>query len=139
VAAAAALILDAHLESKTLIAGLKARGFELWTLSDLELPGDAFDSTVARRADEKVGADRCVLVTIDVTIVEDSRGFDWSRYAIAWLKIPSHLKGGDAETAKHNILHRRVDRIAAQSAGDHFTYTLESSYQHPPSLMSRPY
>jgi hypothetical protein len=133
------LVLDVHLSSKTLLWGLRGRGHEVSTLEGLGLAGDTLDAEMAKCAGDKLGAGNCVLVTIDMTIVEDSPGFDWSRYAIAWIKPNPSLRGSDVEAAKHDVFHRYLDRIAEQEPGDHYTYTRGRFYKHPPSLISRPY
>ena len=132
------LVLDVHLSSKTLVAGLRGRGYSMMTLQDLGLAGNTPDPDLARQASKKLGDD-FVLVTIDLTILEDSPGFDWERYAIAWIKPDGHLSGAEVEAAKHDIFHHYADRIAEQIPGDHHTYTGGRYYRHPPSLISRPY
>lgn len=132
------LVLDEHLSSKTLGAGLRARGFDVRTLQSLGLSSRP-DPDVVRQIPDKLGSADWVLVTVDYPIVEEHRGFDWSRYTIAWIKYDPHLSGADVEAAKHDILHKHVQRIAEQRPGDHHTYTRRSYYRHPPSLMSRPY
>jgi len=71
---------------------------------------------------------------IDVT-AEKFLGFEWARYAIAWIKIDAHLAGIAVEHAKTNVVNRHAHQIVEQRRGDHFTYTRTSHYKHPPSLI----
>lgn len=73
---------------------------------------------------------------MDVTIVDDHEGFDWSRYAIAWIRPGRHLRGKEVEVAKANAIHRHLHHIEAQMSGQHFTYGPHSFQRHPPSLAS---
>ena len=75
-----------------------------------------------------------MLVTMDLTVVEDYPGFDWSRYAIAWVVVHESLAGARVEQAKHEIVHRHAHKIREQARGDHHTYTAERHYTTRPSL-----
>jgi hypothetical protein len=74
---------------------------------------------------------------MDVTIIEDAPGFDWSRYAIAWIRPREDLRGVQVEQAKAEIIHRHAHTIREQNPGDHYTYNVQSHYKHPPSLTSQ--
>lgn len=86
-----------------------------------------------------MGDDRpWVLVTMDNSIIEDHRGFEWERYAIAWVVIDPRVRGAPAEYAKHNVIHRHAHQIIEQRpGGDHFTYTQPARHRSPPSLVTR--
>jgi hypothetical protein len=133
------LVLDAHLSSRTLIAGVRGRAFEVTTLDDLGLDGRPDPDVMTQTAQLVSAPDGWVLVTMDLTILEDFPGFDWDRYAVAWVKVAPQLRGAAVEAAKHDIVHRHVPRIAEQRPADHFTYLRDRFYRHQPSLMSRAY
>ena len=78
-----------------------------------------------------------VLVTMDSSIVDDHRGFDWSRYAIAWVQIDSQLRGIRVEHSKNEVLAKHARTMLSQIPGDHFTYTETRRYKHPPSLVTQ--
>jgi hypothetical protein len=74
------------------------------------------DPDVARRIDDQCSG-AWVLVTMDLTVVEDYSGFDWNRYAIAWVVVHETLAGARVEQAKHEIVHRHAHKIREQGAG----------------------
>lgn len=133
------LVHDEHLASKTLVAGLRARGFSVKTLHELGLNRE-LDPDVVRQIPNKLEAgEDWVLVTIDYTIIDDHSGFEWERYAIAWIVLDKYMRGGEVEALKHDIVHKHPEKIAAQGPDDHFSYTRRSQFKHPPNLISRPY
>lgn len=73
---------------------------------------------------------------MDLTIVEEHPGFDWSRYALAWVRIRKELKGTSAEQAKADTIHRHAHTIREQARGTHYTYSPKRYEKHPPSLAS---
>ena len=75
-----------------------------------------------------------VLVTMDLTITEEFTGFDWDRYAIAWIAVREDLRGQAFEQAKQNIVHMHAHVIAEQRVGDHHTYSERRHSRSPPSL-----
>ena len=78
-----------------------------------------------------------VLVTMDLTIVEEHPRFDWDRYAVAWIVVHDDLLGAAFEAAKTDVVHRHAHRIAEQARGDHFTYTVTQRIRSRPSLASQ--
>jgi hypothetical protein len=58
---------------------------------------------------------------MDVTIVEEHPGFDWDRYAIAWISVHEELTGAAFEASKTDIVHRHALQIVEQGRGDHHT------------------
>lgn len=128
------LVLDEQLESQRLVTALRDRGSDIRVVGDFGVQGRPDPDVVRRITDQHSGA--WVLITMDLTIVEDYRGFDWTRYAIAWVRLRKGLRGAVVETAKANTVHRHLHQIEAQKPGDHFTYTPDSRQRHPPSLAS---
>jgi hypothetical protein len=126
------LVLDEQLESQRLVAALSDRGCDVGTVGDFGAQGRP-DPDVVRRIAEQHAGD-WVLVTMDLSIVEDFKGFDWDRYAIAWVRIRKELRGAAVEIAKANAVHKHLDRIKGQRPGDHFTYSPDRYARHPPSL-----
>lgn len=131
---AALLVLDEQLENRRLVQALRDRGIECRTVGDFGVQGRADPDVVRRIADQVVGS--WVLVTMDLSIVEEHARFDWSRYAIAWVRIRKELKGVRAEEAKANTIHRHAHLIQEQGRGDHYTYWPKRHEKHPPSLAS---
>ena len=115
------LVLDEQLAGKSLISALGSRGLEVKTLGDYGLTGRP-DPDVVRRIDEREPT-VWVLVTMDLTIIEEHPGFDWDRYAIAWIVVHADLRGARIEQSKHNIVHRFAHEMVQQGRGDHHTYT----------------
>lgn len=107
------------------------------TLRELGL-SEAADPDVVRQAQEEI-TDPWVLVTMDLDIIEHHPGFDWSRYAIAWIDIPPGIKGQAFEAAKRNAFHHHANAIGEQGLGDLFTYGPRRHIKRPPSPRSRPY
>lgn len=128
------LVLDEHLENQRLVAALKDRGSAVQVVGDFGVQGRPDPDVVRRIADQHSGS--WVLLTMDLTIVEDYPGFDWTRYAIAWVRIRKELRGAAVEVAKANAIHKYLHRIEAQQPGDHHTYSPDRHYRHPPSLAS---
>lgn len=131
----ATLVLEDHLSAHILVAGLQGRGFNAVPVGDLGLGGKRPDSDLVREIGDQVDPP-WTFVTLDLTIIDDASGFDWDRYAIAWIMAPKGLKGGAFEQAKQNIVHKHVEKMEAQQPADHWTYTERSHYKHPPSLVT---
>jgi hypothetical protein len=131
----ALLVLDEQLTGKSLVAGLRSRGLEVKTVKDFgvtQTTDPDMVKTIATRHDGQ-----WVLVTMDTTIVEEHTGFDWSRYAIAWVIVPEHLTGLTFDQAKANVLHNWALDIAQLRAGDHRTYYERRHTKSRPSLSSQ--
>lgn len=126
------LALDEQLSNPRLVAGLKDRGIEVATVADFGVTGRA-DPNVVRRIDEQHSGS-WVFVTMDLTIVEDFPGFDWSRYAVAWVRPHEQLRGESVEREKAEIVHRHAHTIREQARGDHHTYTATRHFKSRPSL-----
>jgi len=71
---------------------------------------------------------------MDLTIVDDYPGFDWSRYTIAWIRVHEDLKGSAVEREKADILHRHAHSIRELASGEHHTFTATQHLKSPPSL-----
>ncbi len=99
----ALLVLDEQLANPRLVAALRDRGSMAETVGDYGATGRA-DPDVVRRI-----AAQCrvpwVFVTMDLTIIEDFPGFDWNRYAIAWIRPREDLHGARVEEEKTDIIH----------------------------------
>jgi hypothetical protein len=132
-ARAAAVVLDEHVTA--LQAGLRQRGINALRVHDFRATS-TLDPDVIRAV--ALGLDDpWVLVTMDGTIVDEYPGFEWERYAIAWVVIDGHLRGAAVEHAKAETIQRHAHQMIEQRRGDHYSYTPTSRYKHPPSLMSR--
>lgn len=129
------LVLDEQLAGKKLLDALEGRGLAVKTLGDFGVTGRP-DPDVVRRVDE---AQRTmwVLVTMDLTIVEDHPGFDWNRYAIAWVRLHEGLRGAAVEKAKHHVIHQHVIKMLEQGRGDHHTYAHRHHSKSRPSLSAQ--
>jgi hypothetical protein len=77
-----------------------------------------------------------VLVTMDLTITDDFPGFDWDRYAIAWVMVRQGVLGGAVEVEKTEIVQRHAHDMREQGQGDHHSYTAHRRHKSPPSLAS---
>lgn len=132
---AALLVLDEQLTAKSLVNGLESRGYEVKTVHDFGVSGKP-DPDVVRTINSR-SRRHWVLVTMDVTIVEEHQGFDWDRYAIAWIVHPEKLKGAAVEKAKANILHRWAHEIVELGKGQHRTYYEKRHSKSRPSLASQ--
>jgi predicted nuclease of predicted toxin-antitoxin system len=128
----ALLVLDEHIANPKLVTALQDRGIDTRTVGDFGVTGRT-DPEVVRRVQQSV-RQRWVLVTMDLTIVEEHEGFDWERYALAWIVAGDALRGARVEQEKVNIVHRHALTIREQTPGDHFTYTLKQRFKHPPSV-----
>lgn len=73
---------------------------------------------------------------MDLTIEEDHPGFEWERYAIAWVLIPKRLRGVAVERAKANIIHRYAPLMCEQQPGNLHSYTATQHFKHPPTVGS---
>jgi hypothetical protein len=126
------LVLDEQLERGQLADALRDRGMGVATVGDFGATGRP-DPDVVRQI---VGAvnEHWILVTMDLTIVEDYPGFDWSRYAIAWIRPHEKLRGVAVERAKAEIIHRYAHAIRELAGGDHHTFTAERHFKSRPSL-----
>jgi hypothetical protein len=111
---------------------LAARGTQAQTLRHYEVTGRPDSDVVRRIAEQEPG--QWVLVTMDLTILEDSPRFDWSRYAIAWVRVRDDLRGVVVEEAKIDIVHRYAHIIREQEPSDHHTYSANGHSRYPPSL-----
>ena len=129
------LVLDEQLCRGALIESLRLRGYDVAPLSDFGATGTP-DPDVVRRIDH-AHRGPWVLITMDFTIVEDFAGFDWARYAIAWIVVHEDLKGAAFEHEKNDIVHRHVHQMAEQGRGDHHTYTVKQRLRSRPSLTSQ--
>jgi hypothetical protein len=129
---AVVLVLDEHLTAAQ--AGLAQRGIDARTVHEFNAASTS-DPDVIRAIDRQM-AGPWVLVTMDGTIVDEHRGFDWHRYAIAWIKVPPHVRGAAFEYAKVDVIQRHAHQVVEQVPGDHYTYTERQRFKHPPSLMS---
>lgn len=132
----AALVLEDHLSAHSLVVGLRGRGFSVVPVGEIGLGGKKPDADLVRLVGERV-PEPWVFGTLDLTITQDSAGFDWDRYAIAWVLLKKGLTGAAAEQAKQNIVHHHIDKIVRLRRGDHFSYTERSQFQHPPDLVTR--
>jgi hypothetical protein len=132
-AESAALVLDEHATGA--LHGLRARGMDAFSVAEFHATSVA-DPDVVRAIGARL-ADPWVLVTCDLTLVDDHQGFDWDRYAIAWVMVPAHIKGAAYEYAKVDAIHHHARRMVEQVAGDHFTYDPRAQYKTPPSMVSR--
>ncbi len=130
------LVLDEPIGNPRLLAGLKDRGIGAETVGDFGVTGRT-DPDVVRRIDETVKQAPWVLVTMDLTIIEDHEGFTWERYALAWVRVARGIRGGAVEREKADIVHRYAHLIREQSRGQHFTYSRNQRSKHPPSLSSQ--
>jgi predicted nuclease of predicted toxin-antitoxin system len=130
----AALIFDEQIASPRIVQALTERGIEASTIGDFGVQGRP-DPDVVRRVADEVGAP-WVLVTMDLTIVEDHEGFGWERYAIAWIRVREGIVGSQVEREKTDIVQRRAHEMVEQNPGDHHTYTVKKRFKHPPSLAS---
>ncbi len=126
------LVLDEQLSRGQLANSLRDRGMQVATVGDFGATGrpdpDVVRQIVAQRNEH------WILVTMDTTIVEDYPGFDWSRYAIAWIRPHEDLRGVAVERAKAEILHRHAHEIRQMGSGDQHTFTAERHYKTRPSL-----
>lgn len=128
------LVLDEQLANPRLVQALEERGLQVATVGDFGVTGRP-DPDVVRRIQEQISGP-WILVTMDLTIIEDHKGFDWGRYAIAWIRVHKDLKGAEVELAKTETIHRHAHTIREQGVGDQFTYSPGRCERHPPSLAS---
>jgi hypothetical protein len=131
----ARLVFDEQLESRRLLDGLAYRGIEVASVRDYGMTGRP-DPDVVRRIDDQT-SDSWVLVTVDLTIIEEHERFAWGRYALAWVAPAEHLRGQAFEAEKANIVHNHALEMVEQRPGDHHTYTLKRHFRSPPSLTSQ--
>lgn len=128
------LVLDEQLCSGKLVEALRERGYDVKTVQDFGAKGKPDPDVVKRIDDAHDGP--WVLLTMDFTIVEDFSGFEWDRYAIAWIVPHEDLRGATVEQAKREIVHRHVHQMVEQGNGDHHTYTVERRAKTRPRLSS---
>lgn len=131
----ALLVLDEPLSASSLVDGLRARGLAVKTVKDFEV-AHGTDPDVVRTIGERHDGP-WVLVTTDVTIVDQQRGFDWSRYAIAWIVVRENLRGAAVERAQANIVQRWAHEIVGLGRGDQRTYHETTRARTRPSLASQ--
>ena len=129
------LVLDEQFTARSLVDGLRSRGLKVKTVKDFGVT-QRTDPDVVRTVDAHHSG-QWVLVTMDVTIVEEHRRFEWDRYAIAWIVIREDLSGAAVERAKANILHRWAHEIVALRRGDQHTYYESRRAKTRPSLASQ--
>lgn len=129
------LVLDEQVAGKRLLDGLRARGIEASSVGDFGVTGRA-DPDVLRTIDS-TPSQNWVFVTMDLTIVEDHPGFDWNRYAIAWILVHQRLTGAAFEASKTDIVHRHAHQMLEQGRGAHHTYSAKSHTKTRPSLASQ--
>jgi hypothetical protein len=103
------LVLDEHLTGAC--SGLAGRGIPVKTVHDFNA-GSTADPTVIRTIADKMGDTPWVFVTLDGTLVDEHRGFDWERYAIAWIVVPTGVLGIAFEHAKVNVIQRHAHRMS---------------------------
>jgi hypothetical protein len=128
----AVLVLDEQIAGKTLVAGLNARGLSIRTLADFALTGRP-DPDVVREVDRR-HTGMWVLVTMDLEIIEHFPGFDWDRYAIAFVVVHEDLRGAAFEHSKQDVVHRHAHTMVEQGRGEHHTYTTHRHSRSRPSL-----
>jgi hypothetical protein len=128
----ALLVLDEHIGNPKLVTSLQDRGIEVRTLGDFGVTGRT-DPEVVRRIQQGLRKP-WVLVTMDQPIVEEHEGFEWERYAIAWIVVNDKLRGARVEQGKMDVVHRHAHAIREQVPGDHHTYTVKAHFKHPPAL-----
>lgn len=128
----ALLVLDEQLDRGQLAYSLRLRGIKVATVSEFGATGSPDPDVVRKIVASHKG--HWILVTMDLTIVEDYPGFDWDRYAIAWIRVHEDLSGSAVEEAKADILHRRAHEIRQLGQGDHHTFTATQHLKSPPSL-----
>lgn len=126
------LVLDEHLTAPC--DGLRARGLDVRPVHDFGATS-TLDPDLIRMVAAAMHKP-WVLVTLDSGIKEEHRKFEWERYAIAWVLIPTEIKGIAVEHAKTDVVHRHAHRIVEQRADDHFSYTRRARHKSPPSLVS---
>ncbi len=129
----ATLVLDEPLAA--LRRGLESRGVSTRAVADFRLTSP-LDPDVLRAISSGMGAAPWVLVTMDATIPDEHRSFEWERYAIAWVVIDAHLRGIAVEHAKAAVVLHHAAAMARQRPGDLFTYTRSQRHRAPPSLGS---
>ena len=127
----AILVLDEQFANPKLVVALQDRGIDTRTVGDFGVTGRP-DPDVVKRVQEGVRSKRWVLVTMDITIIEEHERFNWERYAIAWIRVRDSLRGVQVEQEKTNIVHRYAHVICEQSPGDHHTYTFRQHFKQPP-------
>jgi hypothetical protein len=131
----AVLVLDEQFANPRLVLALRDRGIDAATVEDFGVTGRS-DPDVVRQVQQTTGRRAWVLVTMDLTIIEEHQGFSWERYAIAWVILREGLRGLQVEREKSEIVHRYAHLIREQQPGDHHTYTPTQHFRHRPSLTS---
>lgn len=131
----ALLVLDEQLEAKSLVTALTDRGLAVKTLGDYALTGRP-DPDVVRSIDQRESG-MWVLVTMDLRIVEDHPGFEWERYAIAWILVHEDLVGVKFEQSKRNVIHKYAHEMVQQGRGDQHSYSEQRRTKSRPSLSSQ--
>lgn len=129
-----ALVLDEHLMG--LRKGLELRGLDARTVEEFRATS-TLDPDVIRAISDGMGVAPWILLTMDLTIIDDHKRFEWERYAIAWIVIESHLRGIAVENAKTNVVQRHAHVIVEQRPGDHFTVHARSKAPNAPVARKR--
>ena len=129
----ALLVFDEQIANPKLVGALQDRGIDARTVGDFGVTGRP-DPDVVRRVQDGLSSKAWVLVTMDLTIVEEHEGFKWERYALAWIKVRDGLLGVKFEQEKANIVQRHAHLICQQTAGQHYTYTARAHFKNPPRL-----
>jgi hypothetical protein len=132
--ASTTLVLDEHLLGVRV--GLEHRGIHVRTVEDFNAKS-TLDPDVIRAVASGMRRRPWVLVTMDGTIVQEHRRFDWERYALAWVLVDPRARGVAAEHSKNEVVHRHARAMLAQESGEHHTYTDGRHYRHPPSLITQ--
>lgn len=70
---------------------------------------------------------------MDLSILDDFSGFDWSRYALAWLHVRPDMNGIAVEHSKADTLHRWCHELSKMNPGDHWSFSIGSKQKDQPS------
>src|SRR5664280_901737 len=131
----AALLFDAQISSPRLITAIRERGLDARAIAAVGGNGRP-DPEVVLRIVQDMRDTPWVLVTMDLTITDDFPGFEWDRYAIAWVMLRQGVLGAAVEIEKTEIVQRHAHDMREQGQGDHHSYTAGRRHKSPPSLAS---
>lgn len=126
------LVLDENVGSDRLVKALGDRGCAARTLKDLGANGKP-DPDVVMETAKKIKKP-WVLVTMDLSIIDDHSKFDWDRYALAWLFIRPDLSGIAVERSKTDTVHRWCHELRDMTPGNHWSLSIKARQRHAPSL-----